>query len=114
MFARFMGLKTISPRQLHRLMEHEAVTAVDVNPRASWVKAHVPGALNLDPATYTESDLPPDKDSMLVFYCSNVMCRKGPQAARRAVTMGYRHVHVMSAGINGWLSAALPIESGQA
>jgi rhodanese-related sulfurtransferase len=34
-------------------------------------------------------------------------------AARRARGMGYDHVHVMSAGIAGWLDAALPTESDQ-
>jgi rhodanese-related sulfurtransferase len=89
------------------------VTVVDVNSRQSWIKARVPGALNLDPAGYDDRDLPSDRDSILVFYCSNVMCRKAPNAARRAKGMGYGNVYVMSAGISGWLHAALPIESGE-
>ncbi len=43
-----------------------------------------PGALNLDPVDYRDADLPADKDANLVFYCSNSMCRKAPNAARRA------------------------------
>jgi rhodanese-related sulfurtransferase len=113
MFARFMGLKTISPDGLRQLIEDKQVTTVDVNSRQSWIKARVPGALNLDPADYNESDLPPDKDSALVFYCSNPMCRKAPNAARRAKRMGYSDVRVMSAGIGGWLNAKLPTESGE-
>ena len=113
-FARLMGLKTISPRELHALMQNGSVTAVDVNPRGSWAEARVPGALSLDPVDFVAGDLPSDKDAALVFYCSNVMCTKAPRAARRAVSMGYRHVHVMSAGIKGWLQAALPTESGEA
>ena len=113
MFARLMGLKTITPGELHRLLQTGQVTAVDVNPPQSWARARVPGAVNLDPAGYRDSDLPADRDSMLVFYCSNVMCRKAPNAARRARQMGYRNVHVMSAGIRGWLDAALPAESGE-
>lgn len=114
MFARLLGLKTISPHGLHQLMQNESVTAVDVNPRGSWVEAHVPSALNLDPVGFSDDDLPPDKDSMLVFYCSTYMCRRAPRAARRAATMGYRRVHVMSAGIRGWLRAGLRTESGEA
>lgn len=113
MFARFLGLKTISPRRLHRLMQHEPMTAIDVNPQVSWGKAHVPGAVNLDPVAFGEDDLPPDKDSLLVFYCSTYLCTKAPRAARRAAAMGYRRVHVMSAGINGWLRAGLVTESGE-
>lgn len=58
MFARLMGLKTISPDDLHRPVQ---------NP------GHV---------------------------------------ARRAKKLGYGNVHVMSAGISGWLAAKLPTESG--
>jgi rhodanese-related sulfurtransferase len=108
-----MGLKTISPEEVHRLITHKNATVVDVNSRDSWTTARVPGALNLDPAGYTESDLPDDKDSTLVFYCSNPLCRKAPNAARRAKKMGYGDVQVMSAGISGWLSAKLPTERGE-
>jgi rhodanese-related sulfurtransferase len=62
---------------------------------------------------YDENDLPADRDSTLVFYCSNFMCRKAPNAARRAKDMGYRNVYVMSAGISGWVGAPLPTESGE-
>jgi rhodanese-related sulfurtransferase len=112
MFARLMGLSTISPQDLHHLMQNEPVTAIDVNSRQSWIQARVPGALNLDPLEYNDSDLPTDKNAALVFYCSNVLCRKAPNAARRAKSMGYHRVQVMSAGISGWLSANLPTESG--
>jgi len=107
-----MGLRTITPAELHALIRRGAVTTVDVNARASWTTAHVPGALTLDPTAFTETDLPADQDATLVFYCSNPLCRKAPLAARKAKGLGYRDVRVMSAGISGWLDAALPIESG--
>lgn len=88
------------------------MTVMDVNSRQSWTKAHVPGATNLDPADFQQSDLPADKNAMLVFYCSNPLCRKAPNAARRARKMGYGNVHVMSTGISGWLGSKLPTESG--
>lgn len=112
MFAQLMGLKTISPDGLHQMMQVQPVTVIDVNARMSWMKAHVPGALHLDPADYSASDLPPDKESNLVFYCSNLLCRKAPHAARRAKKMGYGNVKVMSAGISGWLANELPTEGG--
>ncbi|HEY6924787.1 MAG TPA: rhodanese-like domain-containing protein [Steroidobacteraceae bacterium] len=111
MFAKLMGLKTISPRDLQRLVLERQVTTFDVNSPQSWANAHVPGACNIDPLQYEESELPRDKSSAVVFYCSNFMCRKAPNAARRAQRMGYTNVQVMSAGISGWLSAGLPTES---
>ncbi len=111
MFARLMGLKTLTPAKLNDLLANKAVIPIDVNGRGSWAKAHVPGAMNLDPYGYTDSELPPEKTSVLVFYCSNSMCRKAPHAARRAQQMGYPNVYVMSAGIKGWLNAKLRTES---
>jgi len=110
--ATLMGLKTISPRELAALVSQRQVTVIDVNSSQSWQKAHVPGALNLDSANYSDADLPPDRERGLVFYCSNPMCRKAPGAARRAKHMGYRNVKVMSAGSSGWLAARMPTESG--
>jgi rhodanese-related sulfurtransferase len=69
--------------------------------------------LNLDSSSFSDKDLPDDKRSRLVFYCSNPMCRKAPNAARRAKNMGYDDVWVMSAGISGWQSAGLPVESSE-
>jgi rhodanese-related sulfurtransferase len=113
MIAFLMGLKTISPGEVHRLTQHPGQASVyDVNAPLSWTTAHVPGARHLDPVSYPESELPPDKDAMLVFYCSNPMCRKAPNAARRAKKLGYTNVQVMSAGISGWIAAKLPTESG--
>lgn len=112
MFARLMGLEVISPAELRNLMQNESVTVIDVNSRQNWLRARVPGAVSLDPVAYSETDLPPHRDSILVFYCSNFMCRKAPNAAR-AEAMGYRNVRVMSAGISGWLGASLPTEAGE-
>ena len=94
------------------MQEPEPVTVFDVNARASWMSAHVPGARHLDPAGYQDSDLPSDRNAALVFYCSNPMCMKAPNAARRAKKMGYSNIHVMSAGISGWIAAKLPTEAG--
>ena len=114
MLARLMLLRSISPGGLLRLMRSQAVTAIDVNPRRSWVSARVPGAVNIDPVRYCDRDLPTDKDAVIVFYCSNFLCRKAPNAARRAEHMGFTNVYVMSAGIKGWLNAGFPVESGEA
>jgi rhodanese-related sulfurtransferase len=112
MFAWLMGLATISPVKLHEIMGREAVVPIDVNARQGWLQARVPGALNLDPTEYGERDLPNDKQTALVFYCSNPLCRKAPTAAKRATQLGYGNVRVMSAGIAGWIDAGLPTESG--
>lgn len=114
MMARLMGLKTVSPAEVEQSLGTGSVEIIDVTSPTSWGEAHVPGAVNLDPAGYTERELPGKRDASLVFYCSSSMCRKAPAAALRARKMGYTDVRVMSAGIRGWLSRALPTERGTA
>ena len=111
MFAMLMGLKSISPKELHERIQASRVTVVDVNAQPSWLRARVPGAIHLD-VNFEASALPPDLATGLVFYCSNPLCRKAPSAARRAIKLGYGDVKVMSAGITGWSTAGLPIETG--
>jgi rhodanese-related sulfurtransferase len=111
MFAMLMGLKGISPQELHPLLGQQDLTVVDVNARQSWAQARVPGAVNL-PVEFEADMLPRETGGLLVFYCSNPLCRKAPRAARRARQLGYANVRVMSAGISGWLGARLPVDSG--
>ena len=111
MFATLMGLKSVSCRDVNDLLAARQAVVIDVNAPPRWAAAHVLGARNLDPALFNESDLPTAKDTELVVYCSNFMCRKAPNAARRAKAMGYANVRVMSAGIQGWLSEQLPVEA---
>lgn len=113
MIARLMGLTTLSPRRLQELMESGAVTVIDVNSRQSWLQARVPGARHLDPLAYRDGDLPADKSALLVFYCSNFLCRKAPNAARRAEGMGYGDVRVLSSGLSGWIDARLATACGE-
>lgn len=111
MLATLMGLKSISCRDLDDQLPQRQALVFDVNARARWAVAHVPGARNLDAATFSEADLPADRDAPLVFYCSTYLCRKAPTAARRAKAMGYTNVRVMSAGIQGWLGEQRPVET---
>lgn len=111
MFAMLMGLKGIAPRELHARLG-EGITVVDLNARHSWLQARVPGAIHLAP-DFDASQLPTGCATPLVFYCSNPLCRKAPNAARKAGKLGYTDVRVMSAGISGWVGAQLPVDSGE-
>lgn len=111
MLAMLMGVKNISPADLHARLRSAPPTVIDLNASQSWRTARVPGAISLG-VDFAPSELPPDRETSLVFYCSNPLCSKAPRAARRAGKLGYTDVRVMSAGITGWLAAALPVDSG--
>ena len=110
MFALLMGVKSLSCHEVHALPPGDA-WVIDVNDASRHAAARVPGARHLDPQRFTRDELPADPHTLLVFYCSNPMCRKAPFAARRAKAMGYANVRVMAAGIQGCRAANLPLES---
>jgi rhodanese-related sulfurtransferase len=110
MMAKLYGVPTISVDEVERKLGQPNVQIIDVNPQRAWAKGHVPKATNLDPAEYTEQDLPADKDAILIFYCSGPLCGAAPHAAKRAKRMGYRQVFVMSEGIEGWMRQHKPVE----
>jgi rhodanese-related sulfurtransferase len=94
----------LSVKEVAELIAQGAAVVIDVNPRRRWASGHVPGAINLDPAEFTESDIPGDKTKSLVFYCSDTDCGASRYAARKAAKMGFVHVFTMPAGIRGWLA----------
>ncbi len=112
MMALLMGVPSISPKELDRMVREGGAAVMDVNSPERWREGHVPGARNLDPELFGTADLPADRSALLVFYCSNPLCRKAPSAALRARKLGYDNVRVMSAGIKGWRGAGLAVEAG--
>jgi rhodanese-related sulfurtransferase len=58
----------------------------------------------------TQTTLPSNKDSLLVFYCANEQCTASHTAAERASAAGYKNVSVMIDGIYGWQKAGKALE----
>lgn len=105
-----MNLESISTEELNGIHSNESVHIYDMNDAMCWQQNHVPGAVNLDPESFSEQDLTSDKNSTLIFYCSNPMCRKAPNAAKKVKALGYENVKVLSAGIAGWMSDGYVVE----
>jgi len=111
MIARLMGLKTISPKELNEAVNQKKVHVYDLNDQDVYNLGHVPGAIHLNHETFDGSELPKDPKAALVFYCSNPMCRKAPNAVKLVKSKGFENVRVLSAGISGWMNKKLPIET---
>lgn len=105
-----MDLPEKTPDEAEALLGTKNVFCFDCNPSRSYNKHHLPGAMLLDPGAFTATDLPADKTSTLLFYCSDVYCGAAPSAARKARAMGYENVFVMRAGIRGWMEAGKKTE----
>jgi rhodanese-related sulfurtransferase len=95
----------LSVEEVADLLAQGRAVIVDTNPRGRWSSGHLPGAINLDPAGFTESDLPAPKDGILVFYCAERGGAASRYAAQKAARMGFANVFTMPAGLKGWMAA---------
>ena len=108
------GLPTLTVPELAELIAGSSgVVLCDANNEETRQKQGViPGSVLL--SSYKDYDvateLPQDKAQQLVFYCANEMCSSAPTAARMAIAAGYSNVHLLPAGIAGWVKAEQPVE----
>ncbi|MBA2308309.1 MAG: rhodanese-like domain-containing protein [Pseudonocardiales bacterium] len=104
----------ISRPDLAEAILADAVTVIDALPETYYATQHLPGALNLvedDVATMADRLLP-DREAPIVVYCSNPSCGNSQAVASKLERLGYRSVRKYADGIQDWVQAGLPTESG--
>jgi rhodanese-related sulfurtransferase len=115
MLEKMYKVPSIAVEELASLLGQDGVALIDTNPGWAYRRAHIPGARHLpDYHGFAASELPRDKSTTLVFYCSHSLCGKAPQATIRAQKMGYGRVLVLYEGIAAWEAAGQPFEEGRA
>jgi rhodanese-related sulfurtransferase len=92
------------------------VTLVDALPASHHDRQHLPGAVNLvlDDVATRAGGLLPDKDAVIVTYCSDAACPNSQQVAVALAGLGHSDVRKYRDGIEDWTGAGLPVESGPA
>jgi rhodanese-related sulfurtransferase len=104
----------ITRDELKAAIEKGEVTVVDALPAAYYEQQHLPGAVNLfvDEAADRAAAVLPDKSAAIVTYCSNAACPNSEGVARTLTQLGYTDVRKFREGIQDWVEAGLPTESG--
>ncbi len=101
----------ISHDELKAAIAAKKVTLLDVNGTETYVKGHIPGAIDF---TKTKdaiaSKLPADKGALIVAYCANENCTAYQQGAKAAKDLGYTNVKHYAKGIMGWKDSGEPTE----
>ena len=54
----------------------------------------------------------PDKNAVIVAYCTNTKCPASAKLAARLIALGYTKVHKYPDGIEGWVAAGKPVSGG--
>jgi len=71
---------------------------------------HIKGSINV-PFEELDSFIEVlDKDSRVVFYCSNYMCTSSGYAAKRLQEKGFENVWAYEGGTAEWFQMGLPVE----
>ena len=90
----------------------DAVTIVEALPEKYFNKAHLPGALRINPDEVADKAprLLPDKAARIVVYCADAACRNSAQVADALTAMGYADVLEYVEGKADWIAAGFPVE----
>lgn len=96
----------ISYEDLVTAIEKGEVTVIDNNGTASYEKAHITGAIDFQSAKKLgsfESQLPENKDALIVAYCGGPGCPAWKSGAKASAKLGYTNVKHFSGGISEWV-----------
>src|SRR5512141_1088454 len=104
----------ITRDELKAAIDSGEVTVVDALPAGYFEQQHLPGAVNLfvDEAADRAAEVLPDQHAAIVTYCSNQACPNSEGVARTLTRLGYTNVRKYREGIQDWVEAGLPTESG--
>lgn len=88
-------------------------TLVDTLPADTFVKGHLPGAINIvsDDILDEAPTRLPDKQATIVVYCASEHCKRAGLSAGRLASLGYRRIHHYVGGKKAWVAAGLPLEN---
>ncbi|SCL71973.1 rhodanese-like domain-containing protein [Micromonospora chersina] len=104
----------ISREELRTAIEAGTVTVVDALGGEYYARQHLPGAVPLVEAEVADraGELLPDRNAPVVTYCSNPACPNSGRVADRLTALGYTNARKYAEGIEDWVGAGLPTESG--
>ena len=106
------GLVNVDANAAVQLINNDAIV-LDLRSAESYGRGHIVGARNIAPDEITEkiASLTRDKSKPLV-----AVCESGISAQRTVATLrqkGFESVYNLKGGMNGWVSAGLPVVTGK-
>ncbi|HEV3002211.1 MAG TPA: rhodanese-like domain-containing protein [Solirubrobacteraceae bacterium] len=105
----------IDREELQKALEERSdVVVVETLRPEHFEQGHLPGAVHLgmDDVEERAAEVLPDRDAMVVTYCSNTSCANSGVVAAKLAKLGYTNVRRYEAGKQDWEEAGLPLERG--
>lgn len=107
-------IHSLSAERLREWMdEDDELLLIDVLPRVSFDKQHIPGSEHV--SQYEEGfcehvrELASGSSQPLVVYCNSKSCNASERAAQKLVRAGFSNVFELGGGIKEWQDAGYPI-----
>jgi rhodanese-related sulfurtransferase len=107
---------TINPAGLDALLKAKVpVLVFDARSAQYDDGRRVPGARSLTAKASAEdvAAVAPDKNALVVTYCSNPKCPASAALAKHLGSLGYSNVVEMPEGIEGWVADGRPVDSAK-
>jgi rhodanese-related sulfurtransferase len=103
---------TITRDELVNAVLDREATLVETLRAEHFADGHLPGAIHIhyEQAQERAADLLPDKDALIVTYCSNADCQNSDIAAKTLRELGYTNVRRYVEGKQDWVAAGLALE----
>jgi rhodanese-related sulfurtransferase len=91
----------------------EQVQFVETLRAEHFADGHLPGAVHIhfEEVEDRAAALLPDKDALIVTYCSNTACQNSRIAAEKLAKLGYTNVRRYEEGKQDWSEAGLELEA---
>jgi rhodanese-related sulfurtransferase len=100
---------TTDPVELNRrIQRRDQIAIFDVREPEDYLKAHIPGAVNLPKARWQETE-GLRRDTINVLYCYSAACHLAASAAVELAGRGFP-VMEMDGGFEAWEENQLPVE----
>ena len=102
----------ITYKRIKEIFEsEEEVTILDVLSRESYLKEHLPTAINIPLAELPQRISELNKQKPIIVYCGSLSCMASTRAAELLEKEGYT-VWEYDGGLEDWIEHRLPVDGG--
>ena len=93
----------VTKAELQKMIDDKQAVILDVNPKSSFEKQRIPGAVHFESQKNIADVLPKSKDALIVAYCGGTACTAWKKAAVAACKLNYKNIKHFKPGIKGWM-----------
>ncbi|QHJ00364.1 sulfurtransferase [Xylophilus rhododendri] len=112
-FRRQQRMQRLSIAELSQLREGSAeLVLVDVRKRPLWERERIPGSVFFDASEWESASTSARRDATIVVYCDCPAEASAVVVARALREKGFRQVHPLGGGLEGWRQAGFALQEG--